>query len=112
MNVLQLIEEDEETVPVERETHPTGGRRITGKTTVSGEDPDQMRCHEPRVVSGDGKHPCVEKEAAPGDTTDTTEDAHRETPSDGFSLEKSRLLRSSVPDQIATTSGAHFKNEG
>ena len=28
------------------------------------------------------------------------------------SLEKSRLLRSSVPDQIATTSGTHFKNEG
>ena len=83
MNVLHLIEEDEERVPEERETHPTGGRRITGKTTVSGEDPDQMRCHEPRVVSGDGKRPRLEKEAAPGDTTDTTEDAHRETPSDG-----------------------------
>ena len=39
---------------------------------------DQVRCQEPRVVNGDGKRPRVENEAAPGDTTDTTEDVDPE----------------------------------
>ena len=46
---------DEDTVlkspPEQQEIHPTGGRRITGKTTVSDEDPDQMRCQVPRVIN-------------------------------------------------------------
>ena len=73
---------DEETVldlsPGQQETHPTSGRRITGKTQTSGEDPDQMRCQEPRVVNGDGQRPRVENKIAPGDTTDTTEDVDPE----------------------------------
>ena len=48
------------------------------KTMVSGEDPDQMRCQKPRVVNGVGKRARVEIEAAPGDTTDTTEEVDLE----------------------------------
>ena len=66
VNVLQLMKEDEDTVPEPlpgpQETHPTGGRRINGKTTASGEDHDQVRGQGSRVVKGDGKRPRVGNE--------------------------------------------------
>ena len=47
-----------------QETHPTGGRRITGKTTSAGADPHQVRDQDSQVPSGDSKRPRVENESA------------------------------------------------
>ena len=44
-----------------QETHPTGGQRITGKTTISIDDPDQVRGQGSRVVNGDGETPACGK---------------------------------------------------
>ena len=117
MTVLQLPA-DEETVPEPspgpQETHPTGGRRITGNTTISGEDPDQ-------VPLGTSSAP-VRGSGWPGPVNQNDEDMSELVPvllAQGknykkemeslvedtkawifVSLEKSRLLQSSVPDRI------------
>ena len=47
------------------------------------EDADQVRGQGSRVVNGDGKRPRVENEAAPGDTTDKSEDVDPEAKTPG-----------------------------
>ena len=45
-----------------QEIHPTGGRRVTGETTIAGDDPDQVPDQDSQLLTGDGKRPRVEKE--------------------------------------------------
>ena len=52
------------------ETHPTGGRRATGKNTIAVDDPDQVHDRDSQLFSGDGKRLRVENETVLGTSTD------------------------------------------
>ena len=88
--------------PGPQEILATGGRRITGKTTVSGEDPDQMRAEGQRVTYGDGKRPRVGNEAAPEDQMETTEDVDPEV--------QRRVNGCASPDTTSSTRRNRFSS--
>ena len=56
--------------PGPHETHPTGGQRVSGKTFIAVDDPDQVHDQDSQLLSGDGRRLRMENDTVPGTTTD------------------------------------------
>ena len=103
VNVLQVEDDpvEEETILKTssglHETHPTSGRRVTGKTTIAVHDLDQVHDKDSQLLSGDGKQLHIDNETSPGTTTDQSKKYNLKCEEEPFILQAFPFLTRRLP---------------